>query len=361
MRRGLILLMIATLAMPVLVCGQEGSPLARARQLEAANRLEDANELLSEYVRRDPSDAAVFVELGRVQMRQRLTDDAMRSFGSALAIDPKLKAAQEGEVKAAVASALADRNAGDNDGALGCLVRALKVVPDSTELLLDFGIQADAMRIYQDAEKALTRARALAPEDAKILYALAHVQLDEQKMGEAEKNLRAYLKMRPDDASAHYGLGHLLHMMVRDDEAKAELERSIALAPRQTESYYELGEIALERHEAKAAAAEFGRVLAADPRHGGALTGMGIVALRAKNYVEAEKYLSEAVRDAPEYAEAHQYYGQALAHLGRREEAARETALAASLREQQDKLRHGYHLISPSGGGSEPAPDSGPR
>lgn len=349
MMRGLVLLVM--LAMPVSeLAAQERSPLPQARQLEAANRLEDANELLSEYVRKNPGDAAVFVELGRVQMRQRLTDDAMRSFASALAIDPQSKLAREGEVKAAVASALADRNAGENDGALSCLVRALKLVPDSTELLLDFGIQADAMQIYQDADTALTRARALAPEDAKILYALAHVQLDEQKMEEAETNLRAYLKMRPDDATAHYGLGHLLHMMVRDDEAKAELERSIALQPRQTESYYELGEIALERHEAKEAAGEYEKVLTADPRHGGALTGMGILAFRAKDYAVAEKYLSAAVRYAPEYAEAHQYYGLALARLGRRDEAARETALAASLRERQGKLRHGYHLISPSAG-----------
>lgn len=360
MRRGLILVALVAVGL-VPLCAQEASPLPRARQLEAANRLEDANELLADYAQRSPGDAAVLVELGRVQMRQRLTDDAMRSFESALAIDPQLKAAREGEVKAAVASALADRNAGDNDGALSCLVRALKLVPDSTELLLDFGIQADAMRIYQDADKALTRARALAPEDVKILYALAHVQLDEQKMGEAEKNLRAYLKMRPDDASAHYGLGHLLHMMVRDDEAKAELERSIALAPRQTESYYEIGEIALERHEAAAAAAEYGKVLAADPRHGGALTGMGILAFRAKDYAAAEKYLSQAVQVAPEYAEAHQYYGLTLARLGRRDEAARETALAASLRDQQDKLRHGFHLISPSGGAAGPGPASGPR
>lgn len=353
MTRSLVLLMILAMPLPALFAAQEGSPLPRARQLVAANRLEDANELLSEYARKNPGDVAVFVELGRVQMLQKLPDDAMRSFGSALGIDSQSKAAQEGEVKAAVAAALAVRNIGDNDGALARLMQARKLVPDSPELLLDFGVQADAMQIYQDADSALTRARALAPDDPKILYALAHVQLDEQKMGEAEKNLRAYLKLRPDDASAHYGLGHLLHMMVRDDEAKAELQRSIALQPRQTESYYELGEIGLERHEAKEAAAEYAKVLAADPHHGGALTGMGILAFRAKDYAVAEKYLSAAVRYAPEYVEARQYYGLALARLGRKDEAARETALAASLRERQAKLRHGYHLISPGSGAAQ--------
>lgn len=326
---------------------QQQSPIPQARQLEAAKRFEDANELLSNYVHRNPKDAAVWTELGRVQLQQQLSDDAMHSFAAALAIDPQLPPAREGEVKAAVASALADRSAGDNNAALSCLVQARKLVPDSPELLTDFGIQADSMQIYEDADKALTQARQLAPNNPRVLYALAHVELDEQKMAEAEANLRAYLKIRPSDASAHYGLGHLLHMMARDDEARAELEHSIALQPHQTESYYELGEIALQMRQEAEARGDYGKVLAIDPRHGGALTGMGILAFRAKDYAAADKYLSEAVLCAPDYVAAHHYYALTLAQLGRTQDAAREAALATSLRQQQDKLRHGYFLITP--------------
>lgn len=327
---------------------QQQSPLRRARQLEAASRFEDANQLLSAYLRQHPKDAAAFAELGRVQLQQRLSDDAMRSFAAALAINPQSPSARAGEVKAAIASALADRNAGDNNAALSCLVQARKLVPDSPELLTDFGIQADSMQIYKDADQALTQARQLAPNNPRVLYALAHVELDEQKMPEAEANLRAYLKLRPDDATAHYGLGHLLHMMLRNDEAKSELERSIALQPRQTESYFELGEIALQQHQDADARADYTRVLSMNPRHGGALAGMGILAFRAKDYPSAEKYLSQAVLCAPDYVEAHHYYALTLAQLGRTQESARESALATSLRQQQDKLRRGYFLITPN-------------
>lgn len=337
----LVLISAATLI------AQQNSSLSRARNLEAAKQFEQANELLSDYVRLNPKDAEAWAELGRVQLQQRLSDDAMRSFAAALAIDPKSPSARQGEVRAAIESALADRNSGDNNGALSCLVHARKLVPDSPELLTDFGIQADSMQIYQDADKALTRAHQLSPNDPKILYALAHVELDEQKMAEAETNLRAYLKIRPNDASAHYGLGHLLHMMLRDDEAKSELERSIALQPDQTESYYELGEIALQMRQNAEAKADYGKVLSMDPRHGGALTGMGILAFRAKDYSSAERYLSEAVACAPDYVEAHHYYALVLAQLGRTQDAARESALASNLRAQQDKLRHGYFLITP--------------
>lgn len=325
---------------------QERQVLRQARSYVVRKQLEEANELLSEYAKNHPKAVAVLVELGKVQLAQKLSDDAMRSFGAALAINPHQQEARSGEVTAVVASALADRNAGENDHALSCLVQGLKLEPDSVELLTDFGIQADAMQIYVDADKALTHAHALAPTNAKVLYALAHVELDEQKMPQAEANLKAYLKIRPDDATAYYGLGHLLHMLDKEDEAKKALEQSIALQPRQTGSYYELGDIALNAHEEAEAKAEFQRVLASDPAHGGALTGMGVIAFRAKDYPGAGQYLRKAILYAPDYVKAHQFYAMTLDRLGQRAKAKEEFELAQSLAVKQKQTSRGYQLLT---------------
>jgi tetratricopeptide (TPR) repeat protein len=343
-RRFLLLLSLTTFPLlPAMMCAQQDT-ISQARSLAASGHLEEANELLSEEIQHKPQDVALLQELGSVQLSQQLYDDALNSFGSALSLQPDSRPAQSGEVRAAVADALLDRNAGNQDGALSCLLRAKKLVPDSVELLTDFGIQADSMELYKDADDALTQAHRLAPEDSRALLALAHVELDEQKMPEAEANLRAYLRIKPDDASAHYGLGHLLHMMVKNDEATQELERSIELRPQQTESYYELGEIALDQGQNDKAKKEFVIVLQADPRHGGALTGMGIIAYRNKQYPVAEGYFSKAVLYAPDYAPAHQFYAMTLARLGRQEESEREMAQARKLSDAQNRLRHGYVL-----------------
>jgi tetratricopeptide (TPR) repeat protein len=320
------------------------SSLAEARSLVAAHQLQQANELLSDLVRTDAENLPAFLELGQVQMAQGLNDDALKSFETVLAKEPDSTPAREGEVKVAMAAALTDRRIGENDNALIYLVRARKFVPDSPLLLMAFGIQADNMHIYKDAEAALVKAHALAPRDQQILYALAHLQTDEGKALEAEPNLREFLKTHPDDASAHYGLGHVLHMLTREDEAKAELERSIALLPDQGDSYYELGEIALEMHQDAEAKADYEKVLAVVPGHGGALTGMGMIAYRAKDLASAEKYLQKALLYAPEYASAHQYYAMVLARQGRQQESERESALAKSLREKQLRLNRGYSL-----------------
>jgi len=335
------------LAAPLCLFAQSSSPgesIERARALVAAHQLAQANEMLSAMVSRDPKNLAARQELGQVQLAQSLNDDAMRSFEAVLKGKPDSAAARSGEVSAAIASALADRGAGNADRALGTLMRAKGFVPDSVELLIAFGIQADSMKIYKDADAALTEAHRLDPQNAKALYALARVELDEQKMSDAEAHLREYLKIKPDDATAHYGLGHLLYMLSKDDEAKAELERSVALQPQQTESYYELGQIALDAHDDAAAKGDYNKVLASAPDHGGALTGMGVLAYRAKDYSAAESYLKRAVIYAPDYVTAHRYYAMTLARVGQQEQSDREMAVADQLTEEQNKLRHGYTL-----------------
>jgi tetratricopeptide (TPR) repeat protein len=328
------------------VQGQSGSgdALARAQQLIEQHELEKASEVLGELLRNDPHNEAANVALGQVRMFQGLYEDALKSFEAVLAEKPGSGSAREGEVNAAEAAALADRNVGIDGNALLILVRARKFVPDSPQLLLDFGIQAERMKIFGDADAALTRAQELAPDDAKIIYALAHVQFDEQKMQEAETNLRTYLEMRPNDATAHYGLGRLLHMLARNDEAKTELERSITLQPRQSGSYFQLGEIERESNQPDAARHNYQTVLKEAPHHGGALTGMGILAFQTKDYAGAERYLQDAVTYAPDYVTAHHYHSLVLERLGRKAEAKREADLAESLRVREEKTRRGNQL-----------------
>ena len=347
--RVLVVLFLASSLAGFAIAGQQaegsaGEVIKQARGLVASHQLQQANELLSDFVRHEPGNEEALVELGRVQEQQGLNDDALKSFEEVLTASPDSPTAREGEVKAATAAALADRQAGANDSALLYLIRARKYVPDSPELLLDFGVQAESMHIYEDADAALTKAHAIASDDLKILYALARVEVDEQKTQQAESNLRAYLAARPNDATAHYGMGHLLHIELKEDDAKIELDRSIALQPRQTSSYYELGEIAMEQNEDGAATSNYRKVIALAPNHGGALTGMGILAFRAKDYANAERYLKSAILYAPDYPRAHHYYSLVLGRLGRHDEAAREADLAQTLNEQQSKTSRGNFL-----------------
>lgn len=347
-RRSVLFVVLSVVAWPAATLFAQvpsaATTLHQAEVLASGHHLEQANELLSTLVQREPRNTQAWQLLGKVQTDQQLYGEAMKSFAAALAITPHSIESQNGEIRAAVKDALSLRASGDQNGALAALLRGLKAVPNSPELLTDFGIQADAMHIYSDADHALTKAHKIDPSNLKTLYALAHVELDEQEMPAAEKHLRAYLQMRPNDATAHYGLGHLLHMMSQDDAAVVQLRRSIAIQPDQIASYYELGVIALDRHQDKDAQAEFAHVLAMNPYHGGALTGMGILKFRSKDYNAAANYLKQAVLYAPSYVPAHRYYAMALTHLGDKSEAERQLEIAQALTAHQSRLRHGYTL-----------------
>lgn len=324
---------------------EQGTARMRARAFFSAQELfEDA--LKADGIT-DAERGTVQIHLGEALEGEQLFDDARKAYAAALGLSPDNPAAEQGEVRTTVQAALAARAAGEQDQALADLLEGRRAVPDSVELMLDFGVQAEGMHIYRDADAALTKAYALEPANLKVLYALAHVELDEQKMPEAEAHLREYLKARPEDASAHYGLGHLLHMEVKDEEAKAELEKSVALEPRQTEAYYELGEIALAAHDDAAAKADYERVLEANPHHGGAVTGLGILAYRAKDNATAERYLKQAVVDAADYPAAHRYYAMLLDRQGDHAQAEQQMLLAKQLTEEQNRLAKGYVIQSP--------------
>ena len=120
-------------------------PLQQADQLIRSHQLEKANSLLAEFVQEHPENEAANIKLGQVQIALGLYEDALKSFETILVNNPKVQSARDGEAEAAEADALADQKAGIDGSALMCLIRARKFVPDSPQLLLDFGIQAERL------------------------------------------------------------------------------------------------------------------------------------------------------------------------------------------------------------------------
>lgn len=262
--------------------------------------------------------------------------ERLDAFESVLKAQPHDATACKGEVDTAVSEALSARQAGRSEQALAFLLRAKYWVPNDPDLLLDTGIQEEAMKLYKDADATLAEAQRLRPNDLKTLYAIARVKMDLIQTQASEAAWQAYLKQRPDDASAHFGYGLLLQMLQRTDEARAQFEKSIELAPQQVESYYRLGEIAREAGDATQAKAYYQQALAHGPSHAGALTGLAILAYKAKQYDEAEGDLEKAIQYAPDFQMAHYYHGLTLAKLGRKDESEKELAIAVQMADEQN-------------------------
>ncbi len=268
-------------------------------------------------------------------------------YEAVLAATPQDPSAQTGEVEVSERLALAARAAQDQNTALGDLLRAQKLVPESPRLLFDLGVLEEQIGLYRDAGTTAEHLRALTPADPKTVYLAARVELDLGQLGSAERDMRTYLQAQPGDATAHFGLGRILENAGQGTAAKAEFQRSIELQPGQTESFYHLGQLALQAGDFPAVLAADATVLERNPHHGGALTATGIAYFREKRYPEAETALQRAVTEAPEYQLGHYYHGLVLARLGKKEESTRELALAAKMAEDDNKRAAGGLRLNP--------------
>jgi tetratricopeptide (TPR) repeat protein len=357
------------LLLPLVLAGLEAAAhtqtnptLARAEQRRLQHKPAEAAVLLRPYIEQHPDDASALMLLGNTLLDLHQTEEAGQNFARALAAepnsipanlavgnlllsqhrypeamdrfetilaqgshqDPDHVAARKGEVAAATELAVSSRRDNHPDRALIALRHACEKLPDSPDLQLDRGLQALELGQLPEADEALHVARKLAPANSTILYALARLETEQQKMPEAERHYKAYLAARPNDETAHYGLGYVYAALLNTEGARREFETSIRLQPRQTEAYYQLGQIALDAHLDDEAKPLFERVLARDPNHAGALTGLGELAFRDKDYSRAEQLLAHAEKSDPNYSRPHYYRGLSLARLGRNEEAQHE-------------------------------------
>ena len=254
--------------------------------------------------------------------------------------DPTNHSLQIAERQIAEALAVQQRNAGNGEGALATLEQAHHAIPGDIPILIDLGIQAEALHHLLRATEVLQQALQLEPANEKGLYAIAHVEFDRQEFNLAKRHFDQYLTRRPNDATAHYGLGRVYQLQQQEALALAEYQLSAKLQPVQTEAYYQMGEIALEAERVDEARANFDLVLKRMPNHGGALTGMGVLNYRAKAYADAQAELQRAVDASPDYQLAHYYLGLTNGRLGDKVGSERELAIAIKLAaEQQGKSK----------------------
>ncbi|MGE5823979.1 MAG: tetratricopeptide repeat protein [Bacteroidota bacterium] len=165
------------------------------------------------------------------------------------------------------------------DAAAKEYVDTLRYTADRPESRTALGTFYGTLGRYNEAERALRSAIALAPRYVPAYANLADLRRAQGRNADAEALLREGLAAVPDDASLHHALGLALVRLRRMPEALRELSRAAALAPddarfayvyavglnsagRRAEALKEL-ERALKQHpddrELRAARAEFAR------------------------------------------------------------------------------------------------------
>ncbi|MCX7807477.1 MAG: tetratricopeptide repeat protein [Deltaproteobacteria bacterium] len=180
--------------------------------------------------------------------------------------------------------------------------------------------RAEAHRLqgaWEEATQAFERARQSESTRDRAELGLAKLYASRGRKEEAIALLRQLLERDPENPDAAYELGRL----VGGEEGRTWLMRAARARPAWPEAQTALGEAFLSASALDEAEAAFQQALSARPEHAPALSGLGRVQLARKEFSRAESTLRRALALVPNDAQAALALADALAHLGRTEEA----------------------------------------
>jgi Flp pilus assembly protein TadD len=181
-------------------------------------------------------------------------------------------------------------------------------------------------------------------KSAEDLYQQAEQQRQAGDLLGAEANLRAAKAKAPDDARVHFALGKTLIGLHRAEEARQSFSQAAKLSPSR-DLLFQSGVAMLQNHREKAAEEFFQDLLQQYPQDQPALYQLGAIQSRQGSYAEAAKTFEALVAFAPNEAEAWNNLGFCYHNLGRSREAIQAVEKALALKPDFAEAKKNLEII----------------
>lgn len=190
--------------------------------------------------------------------------------------------------------------AGDAPMAERLCRQALNDFPRDANLLCLLGATLIQQNKPQEAEHTLSRATRLYNDFSRAHEGLAEVFIMQGRLQEAHESLRRAEKLEPGSASIRQKKAMVLSGLGQNDAASKEFEASFKLTPHREELVRGLG---LQRMgNIREAETIYRGVLLKEPSNVDALRLLAGVAMRAKQWGDAEALLERALEIAPDFS-----------------------------------------------------------
>jgi tetratricopeptide (TPR) repeat protein len=272
-------------------------------ELIRAARFDEADALFGVLAGQRPSDAATLYGAALAAFNAKRAAEAepfaRRAAEAALAGG----GAKEGAADALVLLAVVLAVRGDDAGALKAARQAAELAPRNFDAQFTLGRGLYGAGDAAGAARAFRSAVALRPGDARALFFLATAL---ERAGDDAEALTAYkelVRLKPNEVEGHLGLGVLLVKKgsANVEEGIPELARALEINPNLYEARVTLGRALVARGRA----------------------------------AEAVEHLKRAAALAPDNPEPHYQLSLAYRRLGRKEEAAAESAIVQRIHESR--------------------------
>jgi tetratricopeptide (TPR) repeat protein len=240
-----------------------------------------------------------------------------------LAVKPAVAAEQACEIlkviprqpQALAILGLARAMAGDIEGSIDALTRAVSLRPDLPDAWLALADQLRARGDAQAADRAYAHYIKAATRDPGLMAAAA--ALCENRIPEAEALLRAHLTQQPNDVAALRMLAEVAARLLRYSDAQRLLERCLELAPSFDAARHNYATVLNRQGKSAEALEQCTRLLAKDPQHPGYRSLHAAISANLGDYAEAICAYESVLREYPQQARLWTSYGHALRTTGK--------------------------------------------
>jgi len=351
---------------------QEGQAALQSGDLQAA---EDA---FRKVLAADPNAGAAYANLGVIAMRRKQWDEALKNLKKAERLSPKMAGIR-------LNIGLVEFRRENYSGAIPPLQSVVRDEPSSQQARYLLGLCQVFTQDYAAAVKTLEPLWEPMSSNVMYLYVLG---MAASRAGDKELDKKAILRLidiggdtpefhlilgksylqRDEVAGAltelgkaealnpqlpylHFNLAVAYMHSADYEKSEAEFFKDIQLEPELADNYVQLGNLYWLTQRNDDGVPEFRKALEKDPKSGDAWFGLARSYLRQKKYAEALQAIDRAALLAPENQRVHFIRGQVLQHLGRKDEAEAEFAIAKKLMDKgfiadREKLEERY-LPSP--------------
>ena len=197
--------------------------------------------------------------------------------------------------------------------AVSPLKKAMELMPDDIETMMNLGIVFTEVAEYEDAENIYRRIIALKPADYPEAYLNLGVVLKYSgKNEEAEKCYRRAIEIKPDFVESYNNLAIILQDKGGYVEAEKYFRRAIELNPNYAEAYNNIGNLLKDTGRNKEAEIYYKLSLKINPKNYKVYNNLGLLCADSQRLDDAEMFYRKAIELNPNFAEAYNNLGNIL-------------------------------------------------
>jgi tetratricopeptide (TPR) repeat protein len=305
-----IFVIACLLLLAVGVAFSQTTEINEARYFTETDQNQKAIAHLEKAIAKYPSMASILYYYGIAQLREGQLDPASNTFNKGIGMDEKEPLNYVGRGHVSVLNDNLEKAKLDFDKALS-LSKAKNVA-----VLQSIGEAYLEGKHTSEALKVLSKASALASQDATTLVLLGDAYLQQNNGGLAVTSYERAAELNPKSARPHYKIGLVYLRSKNFTAAQAALTKAVELDPWYTLAYKELGELFYQLKQGEKAVSYYEKYLALTSKPAIGKLRYAFFLFMAKDFSKANEIFKELAEKADVTPITLRFYAVSLFEAG---------------------------------------------